>query len=124
MVTIELIEQLVCEKENVDPDDLHKKTRKDPLCTIRQMIMMFAVEFGHREIDASKYFELDRCTAINARKSIRDRYDTDKRFREKIDRYEKLIENVPELMDTYANILARLKKEASDLNYKLSILKI
>lgn len=113
-LSIEFIEKTICEEENLDKGLLHVRTRKREVAEIRQVIMTFAVRFGHTLQEAGDYFGLDHATANHARKTINNIYDTEKCFREKMDRYENiLIGN--QKYTTHAERYLTLKKQTEEL---------
>ena len=77
------------------PISICEKTRKREILLSRQVAMYFSYILT-KESNAmigEKLGGKDHATVINARKAINNLYETDKKFREHIDRLEKIIKN-------------------------------
>ena len=122
--TIEFIEMLVCENEYVEAEHLHTSDRSEPYNTVRQMIMILAVESGFTFKETGAYFGRDHSTVISARKSIYNRLDTEKPFAEKYRHYKETCNGEVLSVDFLAHELARLKKETAELTEQLNKIEI
>ena len=110
--TIEYIEKMVCHGENVDAELLHSRDRREPFNTTRQIIMTLALEQCHTMAFSGAYFDRDHATALAARRSIYNRFDTDKSFREKYNTYKEMLSDKETFKVLYLrNEIERLKKE-------------
>ena len=85
MKPIELLEKAVCEVRGINPSELHQKTRKRYICETRQMVMYFALLYGHKLKKCSGYYELDHATAIHARNVICDLQQFDRTINNQMD---------------------------------------
>ena len=81
MTTIETIEEVVCKVRGIDPEDLHRRTRRREICETRQIVMYFAVLDKHTQAFTSRYFGLEHCSAIHARKNVERLVSVDKAIR-------------------------------------------
>jgi chromosomal replication initiation ATPase DnaA len=119
--TIEYIEKIVCKGEFVEAERLHTSDRSEPYNTTRQMIMVLAIESGFTFKEAGAYFERDHSTVTSARRSIYNRLDTQKPFKEKYKNYKCLCNNGEVItIDFLAHELARLKTETMALVNQLN----
>ena len=123
--TIEYIEKMVCHGESVPVEMLHKRDRREPFNTARQLIMTLALEQAHTMSSAGAYFERDHATALNARRSIHNRVATDKVFREKYEGYKEMLRDKETFKVAYlSNELARLRREATELQHQINSIAI
>ena len=94
---IELIEKYICLKEGIDPELLHKVNskgklfQKRELVDCRQIVMHYAYENKYTFANAGRYYGQDHATVMNGRGKISDLRDSDKSFREKMDKYDKCL---------------------------------
>ena len=119
--SIEFIEMLVCENEYVEAEHLHTSDRSEPYNTVRQMIMVLAVEGGYTFKDAGAYFGRDHSTVISARRSVYNRIETEKPFAGKYGHYRSVCGNTDKRSVGFlAHELARLKTETMALQEQLN----
>jgi hypothetical protein len=86
---IEKIENLICIGENVDPIEIHEKSRNGKLKEARQIIMYFARRTTNKTFaQIGSYFDLDHATVTYACKAVKDHIETNRLFREKMAIYE------------------------------------
>ena len=119
--TIEYIEKLICNGEFIDSERLHTSDRSEPYNTVRQMIMVLAVEGGYTFKDAGAYFGRDHSTVISARRSVYNRIETEKPFAGKYGHYRSVCGNADKRSVGFlAHELARLKTETMALQEQLN----
>lgn len=92
-LTIEHIQNLVCDYYEVDSQLLHAKTRKRHVVQARQISMFFAKSFTENSLaKIGKHFGgRDHSTVIHACKTVQNLIDTDKEFKAQLTELEKQI---------------------------------
>lgn len=124
-VSIEFIEYIVCVKRNINPSDLHVKSRCRPLCEARQIIMFFSLLIGYTLSEAGGYFGRDHATAMHAKNAVNNLIDTNKGFAEDIKMISSLLTEDSFEKHRYAHsVLNRLKKETKELEEQLKTIAI
>jgi hypothetical protein len=94
---IEKIESIICDGENLLPNEIHCKSRNGELRETRQIIMYFAKKMTKLPLARiGNYFKsedrpegIDHATVIHACKTIQGLRDTNRQFNEKLSNYEK-----------------------------------
>ena len=123
--SIEYIEKMVCFNEKIESDMLHTPGKRDPFIRIRQIIMTLALGQNYTMYEIADYFGRTHVTVINARKTVCDRCDTEREFKEKYNYYkEQLKDNETFKVAYLAHELARLKKETAELQNQLNMIAI
>ena len=124
--SIEYIETVVCAEEKITPDMLQINRRYWEVCFPRQLVMYFAMLFENSQTAAAEYYGKTHASAFNSRKSIQNFYDTNKEFREKIDRYYDIIKEgvMYKETDHLSNLIARLKREVGEITQQLNSIAI
>lgn len=97
--SIEFIEKMVCYGESIESRRLHIRDRREPFNTTRQMIMTLAIESGHTMSAAGAYFDRTHATALNAKRSIYNRVETEKAFKDKFEAYRDNLRTKESLID-------------------------
>ena len=95
VVTSNQLIKLVADFYDLKERDLLASSRKKEIVKPRQVVMYLLREELKSSYPAigRKLGGKDHATVINARKAINNLYETDKKFREHIDRLEKIIKN-------------------------------
>jgi chromosomal replication initiation ATPase DnaA len=113
---LEYIEIVVCAEELIDPSEIHTGCRQRRFNDTRQMIMYFATKYGCTQFETGEYFKRDHATVIHACKTVNNMYDTDKEYKDKIDKYNGIIKEGMMYKAVYLKgKLNDLKKEAKDI---------
>jgi hypothetical protein len=86
---INQIENIVCLGEGIDPASIHCRSRKGGLKETRQIIMYFAKRLYPAKTwaEIADYFALDHASAMHASKTIQNLIDTNREFREKMNKH-------------------------------------
>lgn len=86
-LTVEEIQQIVCEYFRIPPDQVRAKTRKREVVQARQVAMYFCKHFTQHSLKSiGLYFGgRDHSTVIHAIQSVQDQMETDPNFRELIE---------------------------------------
>lgn len=122
------IENIVCIGEELVPSDIHTRSRMREIKEARQIIMYFAREktkLSWRQI--AGYFNMNHATALNAVQRMKDYIDTDIKFREKINEYNKKITDLVSkqcVINSNIMTLTQLIREADYLKRKVEELMI
>lgn len=86
-ITPELLEKTVCRHYQIEPHLLHCKSQKREITEPRQIVMSLIYSlFEGSNKQCGVYYRKDHATVTHSRKTIQDMYDTDRQFREKINR--------------------------------------
>lgn len=90
---IELIQQTVCDFYGLKNSDLLVRTRKRHIVFARQIIIYLSIFYLKYTFQKSaEIYGLNHATAIHAKKTIKNIYDTSKNYRRQIDEIKKIIE--------------------------------
>lgn len=96
------IETIVCDYYNCKKDKLYTKTRKREVSFVRQLIMDLCMRYVRLSSPATaKIYHRDHATALHAKKTIQNIYDTDRIKRSEINEIENLIKkesNIPKIV--------------------------
>ncbi len=92
-ITVEHIQNLVCEYFDISMERMHSKTRKREIVQARQLAMFFSKSFTKASLAAigSKCGNKDHATVLHACKTVKNLADTDKGFKKYVDELENLI---------------------------------
>ncbi len=123
--SIEYIEKMICYGESIEARMLHIRDRREPFNITRQMIMTLAIESGHTMSAAGAYFDRDHATALNAKRSIYNRVETEKAFKDKFEAYRDNLRTKESLrVDYLSHELSRLRQEIGILQNQLNMIAI
>jgi chromosomal replication initiator protein len=86
-LTVEQIQQIVCEYFRIPPDQVRAKTRKREVVQARQVAMYFCKHFTQHSLKSIglHFGGRDHSTVIHAIQSVEDQMETDPKFRELIE---------------------------------------
>lgn len=86
-LSVDLIQQVVCDYFNMDVSDIHSNTRKREIVQARQIAMYFSKNLTKSSLAAigSQIGGKDHATVLHACKTVNNLIDTDKRFKTFID---------------------------------------
>ena len=112
MINFSDIQQIICEGEGTTPKALKNHTRKDEIVLSRQFIFYFMRKYTNSSLSKiASYYNKDHATVIYAIKTIRDRVETDKIFRNKFIMYDTRIFKLDKFMnDANIDYLAMIKE--------------
>ena len=86
IIKMQFIERVVCKKFNVDPKDIRNDTREDKICIPRNVIFSLSLEKTKlKEHEVGECYGFKRGRVHHAKKVVSDLFETDKKFRNKID---------------------------------------
>ena len=84
-VDADIMEGMVCQLWKVTKEDLRKKTKKREIAEARQVMMFYLHKVkGNSGAKAGKEFGKDHSTVLHACKTVKNLFDTNKEFRNKI----------------------------------------
>lgn len=92
-ITIESIQNTVCNYFKVSPDEIRGRSRKREVVLVRQVSMYFAKELTKESLAAigKSIGGRDHATVLHACKSVKDLMDTDRQFRQSILELERIL---------------------------------
>jgi chromosomal replication initiator protein len=90
-VSVNKIIKVVTEHFNIEPDDMHSRSRKRDIATARQIAMYFAKKHTKLPLSAigAQIGKRDHATVLHAEKAIKNLFETDKDMRCNIQEMEK-----------------------------------
>lgn len=93
-ITIEFIQETVCNYFNITPEQLHKNTRKRETVQARQIAMYFSKNHTKHSLAVigTQIGNKDHATVLYACKTVNNLADTDKLFKKHIEELEKKID--------------------------------
>ncbi len=92
-ITIDYIQQTVCDHLDISLDQLKSKSRKRETVQARQLAMYFSKQYTNSSLSTigSKCGNRDHATVLHACKAIRNLVDTDKKFKQFVNELDNLI---------------------------------
>lgn len=121
MEIMKYIEAVVCDGENIAPEDLHRKARTKKEVETRQIIMCLALDAGVKQKDAADYFGLDHATANHAKNKLRGLAEIYPSFAEKYETYKR---GTKDKKATYLSVLAAIASDLDGIEKKLGELQV
>ncbi|MFP3860216.1 MAG: chromosomal replication initiator protein DnaA [Bacteroidales bacterium] len=90
-ISVDYIQKIVCDYFNINPEQLHSKTRKREIVQARQIAMFFSKSLTKSSLASigSQIGGKDHATVLHACKTVNNLMDTDKRFKVTIENIEK-----------------------------------
>ncbi|MFO8236489.1 MAG: chromosomal replication initiator protein DnaA [Bacteroidales bacterium] len=90
-ISVDYIQKIVCDYFNINPEQLHSKTRKREIVQARQIAMFFSKSLTKSSLASigSQIGGKDHATVLHACKTVNNLMDTDKRFKSTIENIEK-----------------------------------
>lgn len=89
----QIIIDTICNKKKVNFCDINIKSRNKNLVYVRHLIMFFLIENGYSLSVSSYPFNKDHTSALHSKKTIKNRYETEKLIRFEVDELRQLINN-------------------------------
>ena len=124
---INQIENIICLGEGIDPIEIHCKSRKNGLKETRQIIMYFAKRLYPAKTwgEIADYFALDHASAMHASKTIQNIIDTNKEFRERMNKHNQRLKvvRIDRIVSEAVTNIKPLEFEILRLESKISELK-
>lgn len=85
VMTIELVEQFVCDYYEIPVKEVHKKCRKSEYVLCRQITILFSTEFTSMStVQMGVYYNVHHATIVQHRKTIKDRISVDEKIRDDV----------------------------------------
>lgn len=93
-ISMETIQNTICEYFDVELELLKGKTRKRPIVLARQLSMYFAKQYTNKSLKSigDHFGGRDHSTVIHSCQTIKDQMDTNSEFRESVEELKKRIE--------------------------------
>ncbi len=93
-ISMETIQNTVCEYYDIDIELVKGKTRKRPIVIARQLSMYFAKQYTNNSLKSigNHFGGRDHSTVIHSCQTVKDQIDTDSNFRESVEELRKRIE--------------------------------
>ena len=94
-ITLDVIQQTVCDYFSMPVDQLKSKTRKREIVQARQIAMYFAKSKTKSSLSTigARIGGKDHATVLHACKTVKNLLDTDKRFKSFVTDIDKMLEN-------------------------------
>lgn len=94
-ITIDLIKEMVADHFNIDVDKLGSKTRKQNIALARHISIYFSKELTNNSLKSiGSYFGgRDHSTILHSCRTVKDRMDTDRHFKDTVSNLEKRMQH-------------------------------
>ena len=126
MNRIDLIEKIICKRENIDPAELHQRVRLFKVVEARKLVMYYARKRKLTLKEIGCFFDLDHASVLHAVRTVDDLRSFDKDFRGKLEWYDLFFDalsGVEESMD-FTELLAPVCEEIKNLENRIAVMKL